>query len=479
MKLFPMSNKERRLPVFARKFVAMDGESFETFLPPPQSIRPEQSLSSPTVACSDASPLESLFACHGDPHQVVDENTQPQSVSDPMDVNMNCGVYYTTANALKSAFLMDDDDDLKCGVYDSAARALRTALQLDNRDEEQVQIQMDDDNDSIGLDTVLIDNTTSSPGAVRLTEEGLKRLDRKSYNQPIYAPSDTHESYNQWKQQTEMRKWWKQTKRKAMERESRGGVAVAPKAPMDKGSKNVANHQSGTMEMAKANRPTRPTAKWSLFWFKKTKKTTQQSQPTTSPDDDDDDDDVDTAHVNNTCLETPNREQKRIQQLRENELERQRKREADAKNNLPSSPIKSLDESKCGLESGVQVVNRSMEHLREKEQPKQHQHQQQQRRQQHHQHFLSSFLHVARSGSESNKSQKKRPSSNTTIKSTCQPSVSTLRRLCSVCCKNERTHIATPCMHFMFCEPCAQTLAGMPCPICRGTEISTYTQVLA
>jgi hypothetical protein len=453
-----------------RQFVAIDGESWETFLPPESSPRRGghgKSLSSLTVACSESSPLETLLACHGDPpHNAIQiDSSEEKSTREPshrlVHEHENCGVYDATASALKSALLLNDDDDLNCGVYDSATNALRRALQL-GEGKRPVQMMNDDDDDAadivdLGLpsrlnssDTVLMDNR-SSPGVMRLTEGGLKRHEQKSCKQPMYAPSDTHENYNEWKRHQEMRKWWKHAKQQAMERESRGAAEeAAPTTTIttaDGGSKGAADHQGATVEMATPNNLARP--KWSLSF--RSKKTAEPLHTTPNAGDGDT---VPTAHVNNnnnTCpkrqrtrsdwwvgigkMDQVDREEKRSQRLREKELERHRKRQADAKKNLLSSIIKShSSESMIGMTSNNKKKNTTKQ--------------------------LSTAAAAA----------------------VVVTAVSTIP--CSICSKGERTHIATPCMHFSFCETCANKLKGRPCPVC-GTDNnnnntkSTYKQVLA
>jgi hypothetical protein len=216
-----------------------------------------------------------------------------------------------------------------------------------------------------------------------------------------------------------------------MERESQGELVVTPIAVDEKQSKK-ANHQSATiMALATTANPTRP-PKWSWFWPKKTVEQSSHKTAGSNPDHHHEEvNTVDTPHVNNagpTRQETKrdpwignpqhaDREQKRIQQLREKELQRQRKREADAKKDLPTS---SINES-----------------------------------------------HSKSSGNSA-----------TTCKNATKRSTAISTIPCSVCSKGKRTHIATPCMHFSFCETCANKLKGAPCPLC-GTKNSTYQQVFA
>jgi hypothetical protein len=49
---------------------------------------------------------------------------------------------------------------------------------------------------------------------------------------------------------------------------------------------------------------------------------------------------------------------------------------------------------------------------------------------------------------------------------------------CVVCRINERTHIATPCMHFSFCDECVATTlqASKTCPVCKQNNVS-FAQV--
>ena len=51
---------------------------------------------------------------------------------------------------------------------------------------------------------------------------------------------------------------------------------------------------------------------------------------------------------------------------------------------------------------------------------------------------------------------------------------------CKVCGKGERTHIAAPCMHFAFCKDCAAELESKPqpvCPICSQDVTFAYVSV--
>lgn len=427
---------------FARKFVATDGESLEVFMP-------EKSLSSPTVACSEASPLEAFFACNGDSQQIKKE---PRRV--PMNINCGLDMYDSAANALRTALLLDDDEDLKCDVCDSAVNALRTSVQFND---DEGRVQFDDDSIDLDLPSRLIRSdtdlmNTESPGAMRLTEKGLERHERKSFKGPIYSPHDAPEGYMEWKRQQEMRKWWKQTKQKAIERE----LGATPKPS------NAADEKSLEKSVVVPAIPTRQKRPW--FWFKKTaelletphngvdvsdsdSKSTQRLSKSTHQLRLKDKSDrffgtkqQEFQHVNQRRKATSDRflgkkqqevqpvnevkedrEQRHIEELRRKELERQRKREADARKKLPSKI--------CSPE-GIDVMNepRTTREL------------------------------------SANKSTR------------LSTSVSTLP--CVVCSRGERTHIATPCMHFSFCEPCAKRLDGMPCPVC-GSLCPTYNRVFA
>ena len=50
---------------------------------------------------------------------------------------------------------------------------------------------------------------------------------------------------------------------------------------------------------------------------------------------------------------------------------------------------------------------------------------------------------------------------------------------CALCGEGERTHIATPCMHYCFCEDCVVTLQERRvnvCPVCSASRVS-FTKV--
>lgn len=149
---------------------------------------------------------------------------------------------------------------------------------------------------------------------------------------------------------------------------------------------------------------------------------------------------VEQPQQQDTAASFSSRERERIARLRQQELERQRKREQCRQDALPSK-ICSADESGLANESGIEVMKDSV------------------------------------------KQQQKANSKSKRLITSSRPCTLSLSKACATCvvCQLQKpTHVATPCLHYSFCAKCASNLTrnALACPVC-GTPHTTYNQVFA
>ena len=392
----PRQEKELPAPApkaFGSHFVSSDGE-------PTVFIEHEQKENaatdnttltpSPTISCSDdttmllSSPLSSLLECgHGMDQLTLEPATtvlltdtrqqEQQQDTTWIDTTAVCTAFDT--EAIKMALLLDDDDDNDQDVAslvmvpsDSQQQKVRSKSLPAHALLDHEASLMDDSTVDFDLyrrlnksDTDLCDG--ESPGALRLTEEGLKRHERKTMD--IQQNGEYVSS------------------------SSKRGLS--------------------TIRLARAQKQAAKTSKRGILGKS-----------------------LDSVHQFMDY-----KEELRIEKLRQKEIERQRKREAQAKRVLPSK-ILHIDESSVARDTGIEVMNEPMLTSRNK------------------------------------KPREEETSDHAKL------STSVKAFTCIVCSSRERTHIAVPCMHFSFCEPCAKILRKnqWACPVC-GTPHTTYNQVFA
>jgi hypothetical protein len=298
------------------------------------------------------------------------QQQQQQETTTCMDTTAACTAFDT--EALKTALLLDDDDDKdesSLPVRDSPQQQQQRQQQQARRSKSLPEHALLDtsslfDDSTVDFDLVYRLNKSDtdlcegeSPGTLRLTEEGLRRHERKTM--AIQSSNGKYVSSSN----------------------KRGLSAIRL-------ASNVPNNKRGL--------------------FQKSLDSVQHFMDY--------------------------KEQVRIEKLRQKEIERQRKREAQAKRVLPSK-ILHMDESSLAQDTGIEVMNEPM--LKKKNKPNE-------------------------------------------IVPEKKLTTSVQALTCIVCSSRERTHIAVPCMHFSFCEPCAKILKRnqWACPVC-GTPHTTYNQVFA
>jgi rubrerythrin len=395
--------QEEELPApsrpLVRRFVSADGEPVTLCMEEKENITavetnaeaaPAAAPSRPTLSCSNdtatttmvglSSPLSSLLECGPGMEQLMlepattvlkrdsqqQQQQQQQETTTCMDTTAACTAFDT--EALKTALLLDDDDDKdesSLPVRDSPQQQQQQARRSKSLPEHALlDTSSLFDDSTVDFDLVYRLNKSDtdlcegeSPGTLRLTEEGLRRHERKTM--AIQSSNGKYVSSSN----------------------KRGLSAIRL-------ASNVPNNKRGL--------------------FQKSLDSVQHFMDY--------------------------KEQVRIEKLRQKEIERQRKREAQAKRVLPSK-ILHMDESSLAQDTGIEVMNEPM--LKKKNKPNE-------------------------------------------IVPEKKLTTSVQALTCIVCSSRERTHIAVPCMHFSFCEPCAKILKRnqWACPVC-GTPHTTYNQVFA
>jgi len=450
-------SSKRRMP-FARRFVSVDGEKTlfveEREMAPPSNDCVVETPA--TVTCSEdaASPFRSLLECGDDLDQVEPETisgvfpttTRTASAVTPPQKE-NCPWSYK--NAIKTALLLDDEPETtattsaplqeqNCTSSWNYTRAIKTALLLDDEDDSLIMINGDDSklpprqvkhealDDDVDYDLQFRLNKSDtdlvegeSPGTIRLTEEGLKRHERKTLSE-----SDLYRS--------------KKPK----------GVAAFKREKTERLRQRefmqLQSMELYSQEQAAVKKTLATTEKKSLFGRFKSDKNKHKSTTTTEP--------KSTVHVLNVEKDLDYKEQVRIQKMRQKEIERQRKREAEAKRILPSK-ILTVDETGLANEAGIEVMNEPM---------------------------LSSKNNNNNNNNNKKRGSSMERKNATTTEPPEKLSTSVQDSPCVVCSLRERTYIAVPCMHFCLCEPCAKILRkkNVDCPVC-ATPHTTFNQVFA
>ena len=308
--------QKRRIPL-VRRFVSVDGER-TLFVETPS---PESPKTPRTLGCSDvtaSSSFRSLLVCG---------NAMDQVTQEPATVPLRHELLQLPPYCMQ--------------MYDSYSRAIKTALLLDEEDETPVMVKDETDetniveDDSIDYDLINRLNKSDtdlmesemSPGALRLTSEGLKRHERKtlkdSFHDAMLASTKSLP--------VGLLAFRKEHERQQRQRELHDQQTVL--------QSNVTPEQSPQVVT-----PPQQDKKGIFCRLKKKRDSTAK---------------MTTKQVQAQHSDVEFREQVRIANMRQKEILRQRQREAEAKRNLPSK-IMNADETGLADEAGIEVMNEPM-----------------------------------------------------------------------------------------------------------------------
>lgn len=526
-----LQQRTRRTMPFARRFISLDGEKtlYVEQRPIPQEEEveeeetPSQVVAPPppttttttTTTCSQVdttrtkNPLSAILECGADLSQLT---LEPASLGLTSSTSNNNDTWRNYSHAIvKTALLLLDDKDEESLVMMQP----QEQQQQETAPPPPPPIKSFDDStvdyDLYGRlnksDADLFENG-ESPGAIRLTEDGLKRHDRKTMKKnsnnnvlPNNIPKGLaamrlEKAQRQYQQQQQRRR------RRQDNKEEEAATVVVDNKTKTKSDNNETNKPG--MQKSKSERDLRahddekkkkkkkPRLKKSksardlrnadgnnktlsplkskssrslLARFKSTSlrnvASTDPTPPVVTTTGSDDDDDQDSVKAFYSL-----KEQSRIEKLRQKELERQRKREAEVKRVLPSK-ILHMDERSSALEAGIEVMNEPMDIKKKKKKHK---------RRSNKENVQNDTACTTTTTTPSDDA----PTTTTTTRAQRKLSTSVQHLPCVVCSVRERTHIAVPCMHFSFCEPCSKILKreNWACPVC-GTPHTTYNQVFA
>lgn len=263
-------------------------------------------------------------------------------------------------------------------------------------------------------DTDLLDGR-SSPGALRLTAEGLKHHENRSFQQARKRPERHSDEFEAWRKEHETRKWYRQ---RLKEREQKL-LNQSLQLQENSSQKNKDNPKKGRCVSFRSDSdvagvslaPLAAMQHLSLHENGKQKKKTfplfrKRSKPTA-----------------------------------EELLERERQREREAKR---------LEEHQKRREK-ERIQRKRREHV-ERQRAKE----------------IVSGGALNRNG---NIDRREMTCSTLSSLSTATP----VMPHCVLCLEEVRTHIATPCMHFSFCAKCVEKLEASnkkDCPVCRQPNVS-------